>query len=308
MKLTQLRYICEVAKRNLNVSEAADALYTSQPGVSKQIRQLEDELGVPIFSRAGKRLTDTTQPGTEILRVAERVLREIDNIRRISRDYENLAEGTLTIATTHTQARYALPDKIQQFRQKYPGVKLSLRQGSPEQICDMAVNGEADIAIATEAVSSTENLIALPCYRWNRAVVTPPNHPLLDLTRPLTLADIAQYPIVTYDFAFAGRNLVNKAFKDAKLTPNVVLTALDSDVIKTYVEIGLGIGLLAKMAYDPVRDINLRMIDVGHLFPTSTTWIGIRRGEYLRNYIYDFIELFAPQLNRDALKAALNLE
>lgn len=308
MKLSQLRYICEVAKRGMNVSEAADALYTSQPGVSKQIRQLEDELGIPIFSRTGKRLTDTTRPGAEILRVASRVLREIDNIRRIGQDYENVSEGTLTIATTHTQARYALPQKIQRFREQYPAVKLSLRQGSPEQICAMTAEGEADIAIATESVSSTEGLVALPCYRWNRCVVVPPAHPLLEIEKPLSLDDIARFPIVTYDFAFAGRSLVNQAFQDAGLSANVVLTALDSDVIKTYVEVGLGIGLLAKMAFDPERDTRLRMIDVGHLFPASTTWVGIRRGEYLRNYVYDFIELFAPQLNRDALKAALNLE
>lgn len=308
MKLSQLRYICEVSKRGLNVSEAAEALYTSQPGVSKQIRQLESELGVPIFARTGKRLTETTQPGAEILRVAQRVLREIDNIRRISQDYENVSEGTLTIATTHTQARYALPDKIRRFREQYPKVKLQIRQGSPQQICQITAAGEADIAIATESVSSSEGLVALPCYRWNRGVVVPPDHALMNIDTPLTLEDIAAYPIVTYDFAFAGRTLISQAFADAKLTPNVVLTALDSDVIKTYVELGLGIGLLAQMAYDPQRDTNLRMIDVSHLFPSSTTWVGIRRGEYLRNYIYDFIELFAPQLNRDALKAALNLE
>jgi len=308
MKLSQLRYICEVSKQGMNVSEAAEALFTSQPGVSKQIRQLEDELGIPIFSRAGKRLTDTTRAGGEILRVAQRVLREIENIRRISSDYENADEGTLTIATTHTQARYALPEKIQRFRERYPKVKLSLRQGSPEQICGMAASGEADIAIATESVSSSEGLVALPCYRWNRCVVVPPDHPLLEIKPPLTLADIARYPIVTYDFAFAGRSLISKTFADEKLKPNVVLTALDSDVIKTYVEIGLGIGLLATMAFDTKRDTHLRMIDVGHLFPDSTTWVGIRRGEYLRNYIYDFIELFAPQLNREALNAALNVE
>lgn len=308
MKLSQLRYICEVSRQGFNVTEAAEVLHTSQPGVSKQIRQLEDELGVPIFSRVGKRLTDTTQPGDEILRLARQVLREVDNIRRIGSDYENVAEGTLTIATTHTQARYALPEKIQRFREQYPKVKLQLRQGSPEQICAMTADGEADIAIATESVSSSEGLVALPCYRWNRCVVVPPDHPLLAIETPLTLADIASYPLVTYDFAFAGRSQVNKVFVDAKLTPNIVLTALDSDVIKTYVEIGLGIGLLATMAYDPERDTHLRMIDVGHLFPASTTWVGIRRGEYLRNYIYDFIELFAPQLNRHALKAALNLE
>ncbi len=308
MKLSQLQYICEVANQGLNVSEAAEALHTSQPGVSKQIRMLESELGVPIFSRAGKRFVDLTPPGEEILQAAQRILREIDNIRRIGQDFGADDEGVLTIATTHTQARYVLPSVIQRFRKRYPKVRLQLRQGSPQQICALAAAGEADVAIATEAVASSEKLIALPCYRWNRCVVVPAQHPLLEKTGPLTLADIAAHPIVTYDFAFAGRSLMNQVFEEAGLRPNVVLTALDSDVIKTYVELGLGIGLLAKMAFDPQRDLGLRMINAAHLFPPSTTWVGIRRGSYLRGFIYDFLELFAPHLKREGLKAALHAE
>ncbi|HEB92823.1 MAG TPA: CysB family HTH-type transcriptional regulator [Gammaproteobacteria bacterium] len=308
MKLHQLRYICEVADRDLNISEAAEAMHTSQPGVSKQIRLLESELGVPIFSRTGKRLTALTEPGAEVVQAARRALREVENIRRIGQEYSGENTGTLTIATTHTQARYVLPPMIQRFRDRHPDIRLQLRQGSPEQICEMAYRGEADIAIATEAVASSEGLIALPCYRWHHCVLVPVGHPLLALDRIPTLEELAAYPIVTYDFAFGGRSQLSQTFVKAGLEPQVVLTALDADVIKTYVELGLGVGLVANVAFEPERDVNLRLIDIAQLFPASTTWVGIRRGSYLRGFVYDFIELFAPHLDRATLKAALNAE
>jgi LysR family cys regulon transcriptional activator len=308
MKLHQLRYICEVADRGLNVSEAAEAMHTSQPGVSKQIRLLESELGVPIFTRTGKRLTALTVPGAELIQAARRALREVENIRRIGQEYRGEHAGTLTIATTHTQARYVLPPLIQRFRERYPDIRLQLLQGNPQQVCEMAADGKADLAIATEAVTASEGLIALPCYRWHHCVVVPPKHPLLATKEPLTLVELAAHPIITYDFAFTGRSQLNQTFAKAKVEPQVVLTALDADVIKTYVELGLGIGLLANVAFDPERDSGLRMIDAAHLFPASTTWVGVRRGSYLRGFVYEFIELFAPHLNRTTLKAALNAE
>ncbi|MCG6969385.1 MAG: HTH-type transcriptional regulator CysB [Gammaproteobacteria bacterium] len=308
MKLQQLRYISEVVKQDLNVSEAAQALHTSQPGVSKQIRLLEEELGVPIFLRTGKSLAQITEPGREILKRSNRILLEVDMIRRIGEEYTRHAEGTLTVATTHTQACYALPPVITAFLERYPNVKLHIRQGSPQNIADMVASEQADVGIATETVSSSESLIALPCYHWSHCVIVPKSHPLKNLKKPLSLAELASHPLITYDFAFAGRSLVNKAFAKTKLTPNVVLTALDSDVIKTYVRAGLGVGLLAQMAFDKNKDKDLHMIDAAHLFAPNTTWIGVRRGSYMRGFVYDFIELFAPHLNRKKVAAALNVE
>jgi len=305
MKLQQLRYLCEVVRQNLNVSEAAEKLHTSQPGISKQIRLLEEELGLQIFMRNGKRVVDMTEPGKVIHGIAQRILQETDNLKRVGEEFTNEATGSLTIATTHTQACYSLPPTISKFTERYPKVKLSLHQGSPTQISQQVVSGEADIAIATEAIELFKDLVMLPCYQWNRCVITLPDHPLLK-ERLLTLENLAKYPIITYDFAFAGRSKINRAFTTRGLTPNVVLTAIDSDVIKTYVELGLGVGILAKMAYDPERDKNLRAIDASHLFESSTTRIGIRRGVYLRGYIYDFIELFAPHLKRKMVEAAMS--
>jgi LysR family cys regulon transcriptional activator len=304
MKLQQLVYIREVARRNLNVSAAAEALYTAQPGVSSQIRLLEDELNVQIFERNGKRLVGITEPGRAILAIAERVLQEVENIKKVSNEYSNEGSGRLSIATTHTQARYALPPAIAQFKKKYPEVRLELHQGSPAHVAGLAAKGIADIAIATEAIENFPDLVMLPCYEWNRVVVCPPDHPLAKV-KPLTLEALAQYPIVTYDFAVAGRTKINQAFEAKGLTPNIVLTAIDSDVIKTYVELGLGVGILAKMAFDPARDMELTAIDASHLFEPSITRIGIRKGAYLRRYIYDFIELFAPHLDRNTIEAAM---
>jgi LysR family cys regulon transcriptional activator len=301
MKLQQLRYACEVARCGLNVSAAAEVLHTSQPGISKQIRSLEDELGVEIFVRHGKRIAALTEPGKAVLEIAERILAEAANLKRAGEDFANKKLGTLTVATTHTQARYALPKAIAAFKKRYPDVRLVLHQGNPTQICEMVLAGEADLAIATESIAEYPELVSLPCYQWNRCVVVPPGHALLK-SKPLTLDAIAQYPVVTYDFAFAGRSLINKAFEKRGLAPNIVLTALDSDVIKTYVELGLGVGIVAQMAFDPKRDRGLHALDASHLFESSTTRLGIKRGAWLRGYVYDFIELFAPRLSRDLVE------
>jgi len=303
MKLQQLRYLSEVARRGLNVSEAAEALHTSQPGVSKQIRALEVELGIQVFVRHGKRLVEITEPGKAVIAIAERILAEANNLRRAGEEYANEKLGTLTVATTHTQARYALPKTVAAFKRRYPKVQLVIHQGNPTQICEQVLSGDADMCVATEAIALYPDLISMPVYQWNRCVVVLPKHPLLK--NPLTLEALAQYPIVTYDFAFANRSLVQKAFEGRGLQPNVVLTALDADVIKTYVELGLGVGILAKMAFDPKRDRSLRAIDATHLFESSTTRLGIKRGAYLRRYAYEFIELFAPHLPRAVVERAV---
>jgi LysR family transcriptional regulator, cys regulon transcriptional activator len=304
MKLHQLRYIREVARQGLNVSTAAEVLHTSQPGVSKQIQLLEEELGLQIFHRSGKRLTAVTEPGSIILDMAERMLREVENIHRVSDDFTHVDAGSLTIATTHTQARYRLPPAVKAFIERYPEVQLNIHQGNPTQVAELVLSGEADIGIATESIITREELAALPCYAWNRCVVVPTGHPLL-YAEPLTLEKIAAYPIVTYDLGFTGSTSVKLVFEESGLHPNIVLTAIDSDVIKTYVELGLGIGLLAKMAYNAERDKGLEMLDVAHLFPDSTTYLGVRRDAYLRGYVYEFIHLIAPQLDRKAVDAAL---
>jgi len=304
MKLQQLRYLTEVVRRGLNVSEAAEALHTSQPGVSKQIRALEDELGIQVFARHGKRLVAVTEPGKAVVSIAERILSEAQNLRRAGEEFANDQLGTLTIAATHTQARYALPKAVAAFKRRYPRVKLVIHQGNPTQICEQVLSGEADLCVATEAIAEYPELVSMPVYQWNRCVVVPPKHPLLKAL-PLTLEKLAQYPIVTYDFAFANRSLVEKAFETRGLQANVVLTALDSDVIKTYVELGLGIGILAKMAFDAKRDRSLRAIDASHLFESSTTRLGVKRNAYLRRYAYEFIELFAPHLPRDIVERAV---
>ena len=305
MKLQQLRYLVEVYKQGLNVTDAAEKLHTSQPGISKQIRMLEDELGVQVFIRNGKRVVDVTAPGKEVLRIAERMLMQAQNLKRVGEEFVRVENGSLTIATTHTQARYALPGPIKAFLQRYPQVRLALKQGTPTQICEMVISGEADIAIATEGISLFPELAMLECFEWNRCVVVPNGHPLTRLDHKITLEDIAAWPIVTYDFAFAGRSQINQAFAAKKLEPQVALSAIDTDVIKTYVALGLGVGLIAEMAYDPEKDNTLTAIDAAHLFEPSKTRIGIRKDAYLRGYVYDFIELFAPHLTRKAVQHAL---
>lgn len=306
MNIQQLRYLNEVVRCNLNISEAAAALFTSQPGVSKQIRLLEEELGIDIFVRNGKRLVAVTDPGREVLDIARRVLQETENLKHVGREFKQQESGTLTIATTHTQARYALPGVIQAFTRDYPAVKLGLHQGNPTQIAEQVLSGEADIGIATESLALYEALVTLPCYEWHHCVVTPPDHPLLREKR-LTLKKLAQYPIITYDFAFTGRNKINQAFSEAGIAPNIALTAIDADVIKTYVELGLGVGIIAQMAFIPERDTGLRLIDAGHLIAPSTTRIAVRKNQYLRGFGYHFIELFAPHLTREVVSSALHL-
>ncbi|MEQ1488884.1 MAG: CysB family HTH-type transcriptional regulator, partial [Methylotenera sp.] len=293
MKLQQLRYLHEVARQDLNITSAAEVLFTSQPGVSKQIQLFEEEIGLQVFLRNGKRLTGITEPGRLILSLAAKMMHDVDNIKRVGDEFSNIEVGTLTIATTHTQARYRLPPAIKAFMTAYPHVKLNIHQGNPSQVAEQVANGDADIGIATEYISDFENLLCLPCYQWNRCVVVPHGHPLLQ-EGLLTLEKLAEYPLITYDFGYTGGSLVSKTFSDANLSPNVVLTAIDADVIKTYVTLGLGVGLLAKMAYDAERDANLAMVDVSHLFANSTTYLGVRKDAFLRGYMYGFIELIAP--------------
>ena len=306
MKLQQLRYIWEVANHNLNVSATAASLYTSQPGISKQIRLLEDELGAEIFSRSGKHLTKVTPIGEEILSMASNILREVDSIKQLAQEHKNPKTGSLDIATTHTQARYALPEVIQKFIHKYPQVGLHMHQGTPVQIAEKAAEATVDFAIATEAMELFSDLIMMPCYRWNRCILVPKNHPLARL-KYVSLADVAQYSIVTYVFGFTGRSKLDEAFVEHDLEANVVFTATDADVIKTYVRLGLGIGIVAHMAYDTHIDTHTMAIEAGHLFDSSVTSIGFRKGTYLRSYMYDVITTFAPHLSRDVVEKVMAL-
>jgi LysR family transcriptional regulator, cys regulon transcriptional activator len=305
MKLQQLKYIWEVAHHDLNVSATAQSLYTSQPGISKQIRLLEDELGVEIFSRSGKHLTRITPAGESILKTVGEILRKVESIKQVAQEFSNERKGTLTLATTHTQARYALPSVVSSFIKQYPDVALHMHQGTPMQISEMAADGSVDFAIATEAMELFSDLIMLPCYRWNRCVVVPKNHPLTQVSN-LTLEDIAKHPIVTYVFGFTGRSKLDEAFMNRGLVPRVVFTAADADVIKTYVRLGLGVGIIASMAYNETLDSDLVSLNASHLFEPSTTKIGFRRGTFLRGFMYDFIEKFSPHLNRDIVSEAFN--
>jgi LysR family cys regulon transcriptional activator len=304
VNLQQLRYLCAVVDHGLNVSAAADALFTSQPGISKQIRQLEDELGVPIFIRQGKRLAALTAGGEVIVATARRALQELNNLKRVGAEFKSEDTGTLAIATTHTQARYILPPVLKRFADRYPKVRLLLHQGNPMQVAEQTQRADVDVGIATEALADYPGLVSLPCYTWNRCVLVPKDHPLAKV-RPLTLEALARYPIITYDFSFTGRSQINAAFAAKGIEPNVVLTALDSDVIKTYVELGLGVGIVAQMAHDPARDSQFDKLDAGHLFAASTTRLALRRGVYLRGFVYEFITLFAPQFDRSVIDAAL---
>ena len=307
MKLQQLKYILEVAKHDLNVSATALSLYTSQPGISKQIRLLEDELGVEVFARSGKHLTRITPAGEAILEIAGEILQKVDSIKKVSQEFCDERKGSLSIATTHTQARYALPLAITKFIKSYPDVSLHMQQGTPMQISEMAASGQVDFAIATEALSHFSDLIMMPCYRWNRSVVVPKDHPLAQLSH-LTLKDIAAHPIVTYVFGFTGRSKLDDAFQQQGLDPKVVFTAVDSDVIKAYVRLNLGVGIIASMAFDPQVDTDLVALDASHLFESSTTQLGFRKGTFLRGYMFEFINLFAPHLTPDIVKDVMNCE
>ncbi|TMP24585.1 HTH-type transcriptional regulator CysB [Pseudoalteromonas rubra] len=304
MKLQQLKYIVEVLNHNLNVSATAESLYTSQPGISKQVRMLEDELGVQIFGRSGKHLTHVTSAGNEIINIAREILSKVEGIKAVANEHTLPDQGKLNIATTHTQARYALPNVIQGFMQKYPAVSLHMHQGTPQQISDAAARGDADFAIATEALHLYGDLIMLPCYHWNRSIVVTKDHPLAKKGSNITVQDVAKYPLITYVFGFTGRSELDKAFNAHGLSPHIVFTATDADVIKTYVRLGLGVGVLATMAVDEVTDKDLVCIDASHLFEASTTKIGFRKGSFLRGYMYDFIERFAPHLTKDLVERA----
>jgi LysR family cys regulon transcriptional activator len=304
VNLQQLKYLCAVVDHGLNVSDAALALYTSQPGISKQIRQLEDELGLRVFVRQGKRLASLTPAGEIVVATARKALREIANMKRVADEFRSEDSGTLAIATTHTQARYVLPKVLAAFAAQFPKVRVMLHQGNPTQVAEQTVAGDSDLGIATESLADYPELVTLPCYRWNRCVLVRKGHPLAKM-KPLTLEALARHPIVTYDFAFTGRSAINAAFAAKGLEPNVVLTALDSDVIKTYVELGMGAGIVARMAYDPEKDRAFDMLDASHLFAASTTRLALRRGVFLRGYVYQFIALFAPQYSRAAVDAAL---
>lgn len=304
MKLRQFEYVVEVVKNGMNVTAAADKLFTSQPGVSSQIKRLEEELGIIIFERSGKHINGLTPEGTLLVERFETILNEVDNVKRIADDFSHPDSGMLSIATTHTQARYVLPPVITEFRQRYPNVQLQINQGTPEQIASLTDTGQADIGIATEALELFDNLILLPCYRWNRCVIVPKGHPLTNESM-LSLEAIAEHPIITYVFGVADRSVINRAFKQKDLDLNVVLTAADAEVIKAYVRNGLGIGICARMAYDRAQDEDLAVLDAGNLFDSSVTSLAIRKNSVLREYVYDFIKLFASHLNRNVVDKAL---
>ncbi|MBV9345581.1 MAG: HTH-type transcriptional regulator CysB [Gammaproteobacteria bacterium] len=302
MKLHQLRYLAAIAQSGLNITAAAHKLHTSQPGVSKQIKLLEDELGFQIFVREGRNLTRITAPGQQVIERALRILQEAQSIRQLSTELRDEGRGSLSIGTTHTQARYVLPDVIREFRARYPQVRLHLHQGTSEQIAEMVENDRIDCAIATGSEHLFEDLTLLPCYRWHRTVIVPRGHPLTEAGR-LSFKALAAYPLITYTFSFTGPSSLQEAFARAGLTPNVAITARDADVIETYVRLGLGVGIVAHMAVDP-DDAQLAVIDASHLFPAHTTWLGFRRGTLLRRYMYEFAQLLAPHLERRLIERA----
>ena len=305
MKLQQLRCIFQIVQSEFNISKASEVLNTSQPGVSKQIKLLEDEIGIKIFQRNGKRLVNLTEPGELVLSSIETILHESNNIKVISEEYIEKDQGRFTIATTHTQARYKLPKVVEEFVKKYPKINLNIHQGNPSQVTDQIINGAADVGIATESINLSEDILTIPCYQWNRCIVMPKNHPLTEV-RKITLEDLAAYPMITYDYAFTGSTIVSEVFKNANIEPNIMLTAIDADVIKTYVSLNMGIGLIAEMAFDASTDHPMVSRDVSHLFPLSTTYIGIRRENFLRKYTSDFIRMFIPKVSENELKKILN--
>jgi LysR family transcriptional regulator, cys regulon transcriptional activator len=305
MNLHQFRFVREAVRQNFNLTDAAKALFTSQPGVSKAIIELEEELGIDIFSRPGKRIRGLTEPGRQVLKSVDLILQEVEGLKRIGKEFAAQDSGSFTIATTHTQARYSLPSVVQLFSQKFPKVRLSLLQGNPKQVAEMVINNQADMAIATEAIAEVDGLVSLPCFQWEHMIVTPTDHPLLKL-KSITLEDLAAYPLITYDAAFAGRNKIDQAFARRNLKPDVVLEAIDADVIKTYVELGMGVGIIAGLAYNPGRDLALKAIPAGHLFGMNLSRIALKEGAYLRSYVFTFIELLAPSLSRKMVEQALS--
>jgi len=305
MNFQQLRIIRETVKCNYNLTEVGNALFTSQSGVSKHIKDLEDELGIELFLRKGKRLLGLTDPGKELLTLVERILIDTKNIKLLAEQFSKSDKGQLTVATTHTQARYVLPQIVSNFKKEFPKVHLALHQGSPNEISELLRNGEADLAIATESLAQMPDLVSFPFYSWHHTVIVPKGHPL-DKTKNLKIEELAEYPIITYHDGFTGRKLIDETFLNANITPDIVMSALDADVIKTYVELGLGVGIVASMAYQKDRDTQLKIIKSDHLFGTNTTRIAIRRGHYLRGFAYKFIELCSANLTESHVKAALN--
>ena len=304
MKLQQLRYICEVARRGLNVSTAAERLHTAQSGISTQIRLLEEELNVQIFERHGKRLVNITPAGRTIIEMAERILCEAENIHQVSEQLNDQTRGTLSIATIHAHAHHSLPPIIKRFSAEFPGIQLRIHQGDPDQLTEMVISRTADLAITTLPDTVPEDLILLPYKTWDLAAITLKDHPLLE-SQPLTLESLANYPLVTYDYAFVSRSVINTAFDEKGLMTNIALTAQDSDIIKTYVKLGLGVGLVARSSIDKEKDEDLQVIDASHLFESGTTYICVHRGKHLRDYVYALINYLSPEITREVIEQAI---
>lgn len=312
MNLQQFRFVRETIRCNFNLTEAARSLYTSQPGVSKSIIELEDELGIKIFERHGKRIRGLTKPGVAVAEVIHRIMREIDNLKKVSDEFAHRDEGDIVIACTHAQARYILPRVIPAFRERFPKVRVALAEGSPPHLANMVLHEQADLAIATETLAQIPGLAALPVYEWQHTVVVRPDHPLAQLTssqaKAVTLEQIAEYPIVTYDHAFSGRTAIDDVFAKHHIVPDIVLSAIDADVIKTYVDVGLGVGIIAGMAFDPRRDKGLVGLPAGHLFGTHVTRVAVKSGVFLRDYIYTLMEMLSADLTREVVDRAVQKE
>lgn len=309
MNLQQFRFVRETIRQDFNLTNAARALHTSQPGVSKAIIELEDELGVKIFERHGKRLRGLTRPGYAIAEVIDRIMREVENLKRASDDFARHDEGALVIGCTHAQARYLLPKVIPAFRERFPKVHMSLAEANPVTLAQMLMHEQVDMAVATETLAQTSGLVTLPVYSWQHTVVVSPDHPLADLPsnhiEALSIEELAKYSIVTYDHAFSGRSAIDEAFAKAGITPDIVLEAVDADVIKTYVDVGLGIGIIAGVAFDPRRDKNLVGLPAGHLFGTHQTHVAIKEGTFIRDYLYVMFEMLNPALTREVVMETL---
>jgi len=310
MNLQQFRFVRETIRRNFNLTEAARTLFTSQPGVSKSIIEFEDELGIKIFERHGKRIKGLTKPGAVVAQVIDRIMREVDNLKRVSDEFAHRDEGGVVIGCTHAQARYILPKVIPAFRERFPKVRVSLAEGNPPTLAQMVLHEQADIAIATESLARTPGLATLPVYSWEHVIVFRPDHPLAELTssqaKTISLEQLAQYPIVTYDRQFSGRCTIDEVFASNDITPDIVLEAIDADIIKTYVDVGLGVGIIAGMAFDPRRDKSMVGIPAGHLFGTHTTRVAIKSGIFLRDYIFVLLEMLSPELTRDAVQEVVD--
>ncbi len=307
MNFQQLRSIRETVRQNFNLTDVANVLFTSQPGVSRQIRELEEELGIDIFERNGKRVTGLTEPGKDVLPIIERLLQEAENLHQVGQEYSGKSAGTLVIATTHTQARYVLPQVVQEFRQAFPEVRISLRQSSPEHIAEWVLSGKADIGLATEGLKQFDGLTSFPCYQWHHVVVLPEKHPLLE-KNGISLEDLAAYPLITYDQGFTGRSHIDEAFAAKNITPDIVLTAMDSDVIQQYVSLGLGVGIVASMAAEDNLKPGLMAITTEHLFSPNITRVAVRTGAFLRQYMIDFILRLAPSLTSEKLLSSRRVE